>query len=111
MAKNRTPKLTHRGVAAVALASAGLVAVALNGFPVQAALAAYAAYLLFTGHGRRVAAIVPTARQALRALCWVVVALAVLAAAQGPVGPGGAQLGLCLAAALAITLRLTRNTR
>lgn len=111
MAKNRTPKLTHRGVAVVALASAGLVAVALNGFPVQAALAAYAAYLLFTGHGRRVAAIVPSARQALRALCWMVVALAVLAVASGTTGPGGAQLGLCLAAALAMTLRLTRNTR
>lgn len=111
MPKTRTPKLTHRGVAAVAVASAGLVAVALNGFPVQAALVAYVGYLLFTGHGKRVAAIVPSARQALRALCWLIVALAVLAAANGTTGPGGAQLGLSLAAALAMTLRLTRNTR
>lgn len=111
MAQHRTPKLTHRGVAAVAVASAGLVALALNGFPVPAALIAYAAYALATGHGKRVAAIIPSARQALRALCWVVVALAVVSATQGTTGPGGAQLGLCLAAALAVTLRLTRNTR
>lgn len=111
MTKNRTPKLTQRGVAVVALASAGLVAAALNGYPVQAALVAYAAHLLATGHGRRVAAIIPSARQSLRAVCWIVVALAVVAAAQGPTGPGGAQLGLSLAAGLAMTLRLTRNTR
>lgn len=111
MSKHRPAKLTHQGVAAAAIAVAGLVAVALNGFPVHAGLAAYAVYLLTSGHGRRVAAIIPTARQALRALCWVVVALAVLAAAQGTTGPGGAQFGLCLAAALATSLRLTRNTR
>jgi len=108
MAQHRTHKLSHRGVAAVALTAAALVAVALNGFPVHAGLAAYALYLLATGHGSRVAAIIPTARQALRALCWVVVALAVVTATQGPTGPGGAQLGLCLAAGLATTLRLTR---
>lgn len=111
MAQHRTHRLAHRSVAVVALASAALVAVALNGFPVQAGMAAYVAYLLATGHGRRVAAIIPTARQVLRALCWVVVALAVVTATQGPTGPGGAQLGLSLAAALATTLRLTRNTR
>lgn len=111
MAQHRSTKLTHQGVAVVAVAVAGLVAVALNGYPVHAGLTAYAAYLLTSGHGRRVAFIIPTARQALRALCWVVVALAVLAAAQGTTGPGGAQFGLCLAAALATTLRLTRNAR
>lgn len=111
MAQHRTTKLTHQGVAVVAVAVAGIVAAAQNGYPVHAGLAAYAVYLLTSGHGRRVASIVPTARQALRALCWVVVALAVLAAAQGTTGPGGAQFGFCLAAALATTLRLTRNTR
>ena len=111
MAKKQTVKLTHRGVAVVALASAGLVAVALNGYPIQAALAGYAAYLLATDHGRHIARIIPTARQALRAICWVVVALAAFTAMQGTTAPGGAQLGLSLASALAMTLRLTRNNR
>lgn len=111
MSQHRTHKLSHRGVAVVAVATAGLVAIALNGFLLEAGMAAYAGYLLMSGHGRRVAAIIPTARQALRALCWGIVALAVFAATQGPTGPGGAQLGLCLAAALAMTLRLTRDTR
>lgn len=109
MAKNRTMKLTHRGVAVVAVAAAGLVALALNGFLLEAAAIAYVTHFLATGRIRRVAAALPTARQLLRGLCWVVVAVAVLAAAQGSTGPGGAQLGLCLAAALATTLRVTRN--
>lgn len=111
MAQHRTPKLTHRGVAVVALASAGLVALAMNGHFVIAAAIAYGAYLLVTDHGKRVAAIIPTARQSLRALCWTVAGLAVLVAAQGTTAPGGSQLGLCLAVAMAVTLRLTRNTR
>jgi hypothetical protein len=111
VAKKQTVKLTHRGVAVVALAVAGLVALALNGFLVEAAMAGYAVYLLATGHGCRVARIIPTATQALRALCWIVAALAAVTAAQGTTAPGGPQLGLCLAAALAVALRLTRNAR
>lgn len=49
------------------------------------------------------------ARRRLRAGCWCVVWLAVLQAAQGTTAPGGATLGLALAATLATTLRLTRN--
>lgn len=51
--------------------------------------------------------------QRLRATCWAVVALAVLHATQTPAttAPGGATLGLILAAALATALRLTRGTR
>lgn len=109
MAKRQITKLTRRGVAVVATGVAGLVAVALNGFLLEVALVAYVAYLLSTGHGKRVAQMIPTARQALRALCWVVVAAATLMAAQGTTAPGGPQLGLCLAAALAAALRLTRN--
>lgn len=109
MARNRSPKLTHQGVALVAVAVAGLVAVALNGFLVEAALASYAGYLLVSRRATRVSRIIPTARQTLRVVCWVVVALAVVVAGQGTTGPGGPQLGLCLAAALATALRLTRN--
>ncbi len=111
MAQQRTTKLTRRGTLIASLAVAGLVAVALNGFLIETALITYVAYLLANGRGKRVARIIPTATQALRALCWVVVAIAVVVAAQGTTAPGGATLGLCLAAALAAALRLTRNTR
>ena len=111
MANTQPVKLSQNGVAAVALGVACLVALAGNGFLLEASMAAYALNLLVRGNTKNVASIIPSARQALRAVCWVVVAAATLAATQGTTAPGGAQLGLCLAAALAVALRLTRNTR
>lgn len=50
------------------------------------------------------------AQRRLRALGWLVVALAVIHAGQGTTAPGGAKLGLILAGALAWQLHRTRNT-
>lgn len=108
----RPVRLSQRGVLVVAVIAGGLVIAAANGHAGPAALAAYGLYLLVTGRVAAVAQLLPTARQVLRGLCWSAVALATLAVAQGTTAPGGATLGLALAAALAVALRLTaRNGR
>lgn len=106
---NAPVKLTNRGVAVAATGVAVLVAFASSGHPVIALAVALTAYALVTGRVAAVAALVPTATQALRALCWVVVAVVAVAAANDVTGPGGATLGLALAAALATALRCTRH--
>lgn len=107
----RSVKLTQRGIAVIATVAGGLVLLAAAGHAAIAAIVGYALYLLVSGRGRRVARILPTARQALRALGWTAVALAVTASAQGTTAPGGATLGVALAVALATALKLTATSR
>ncbi len=109
-AAHRPVRLSQRGCGVVALAVAGLVALAGLGHPGAAALAGGALYLLLSGRVAAVAAAVPSAHQVLRGLAWVVVAVAVLAALQGSTAPGGSLLGFACAAALATYLR-TSSTR
>ena len=105
-------KLSQRGVAVVAVTVAGLVLAAGLGATGPAALGAVALYLLLSGRGSAVAHIVPTARRALRALCWVAVAVATVTALQSQQpGPSGSALGLALAAGLATALRCTSGRR
>lgn len=107
----RPVRLSQRGVLVVSIITGGLVVAAANGYAGYAALGAYALYLLVTGKAAAVARIVPSARQSLRALCWVAVAGAAILALQGTTAPGGSGFGLALAAALAVALKLTsRNT-
>ncbi len=111
--RNAKPvKLSPRGCGVVATVVAGLVALAGSGHVGAATLGAILLYLLVGGGASAVAAVIPDARQALRGVCWIVVALAALAAAQGSTAPGGPTLGFALAAALATYLRLSaRRTR
>jgi hypothetical protein len=105
-------RLTQRGAGIVAVVTGGLVIAAFNGFAGPAALLGYGLYLLVSGKAAAAARVLPTASQMLRGLCWVAVAGATLLAFQGATAPGGSTLGLALAAALAVALKLTaRNTR
>lgn len=105
----RPAKLSQRGVAVVAVTVAVAVLLAGNGHAGLALAIAVAAYVLVGGGASAVAKILPDARQVLRGLSWAAVAGAVLMASQGTTAPGGATLGLALAAALATALRLTRR--
>jgi hypothetical protein len=113
--RNGAVKLTQRGIGAVSLSVAVLVALAATGHTGVAALLGYALYLLVSGRGKHVARIVPSARKALRALAWSAVAVAAVMASQahqdGASGASGPVLGLALAAALATALRLTSRRK
>lgn len=110
--RNTPVRLSQRGIGAVALAVAGLVVLAANGHAGVAVLGAYSLYLLVSGRAAAVARIVPSARQALRALAWTAAAVATATALQSQQGGAtGPVLGLALAAALATVLRLTAGRR
>jgi hypothetical protein len=110
--RRTTPvRLSQRGVAVVALAVAGLAVAAATGHQGVAALLGSGLYLLVSGRATAVAAALPTARQVLRGIAWTVAATATLVAVQGTTAPGGATLGLALAAALATALKLTATSR
>lgn len=106
---NAPVKLTNRGVAVAATGVAGLVVTAMAGHPLIAITVALTAYALVTGRVAVVAAMIPTMVQSLRGLCWVVVAVVAVSASSDVTGPGGATLGLALAAALATALHCTRH--
>jgi len=110
MRRNSNVKLTARGKAAVTVAAVALVLLAMNGFAPHVTALVFGVWTIVAGHWKRVAAMIPTARQSLRALCWVVVAVAAYAATQGLEAPGGPQLGLALATGLAVALHLTRRS-
>ena len=107
--RTATRRPSQRRIGTVALAVAGLVALAGAGHALTAVLGAVALYVLVTGRVAASATMLPSARQVLRGLCWGAVAAAVAMSAQGPTQVGGATLGLALAAALATALRLTRK--
>lgn len=102
----RKAKLTDRGVGVVAVVAGVATAVAMHGHLLEALMAAYVLYLLRSG---RAARLLPTAKQSMRAVCWIVAAGAALMALNDSTAPGGATLGLSLAVALATALRLTRH--
>lgn len=104
---HRRATLSRNATGAVAVIVAALVMLVGHGHSAVAALGAVTLYLLVKGRRGPVAGSGTAARRVLRALCWVVVAVAVAAAAQGVSAPGGATFGLALAAALATALRLT----
>jgi hypothetical protein len=111
--RSKTLRLTSRGVAVVsviaALAAAGVAALAMNGHLGVAALIALTAYMLFGGGAARVAKHLPSQIQLLRAVCWTVAGTAAVIAMSPTTAPGGATLGVALAAATATALHVTRN--
>lgn len=109
--KRRSRKLSQRGTGIAAVAVAVLVLLAGAGFTSVAALAGAILYWQVKDCRGPVAGSGTTARRLLRALCWAAVAAAVALAAQGWPAPGGATLGLALAAGLATALKLTSQRR
>lgn len=103
----RRKGLSRNAVGAVAVTVAALVLLAGHGATAVAAIGVVALYALVKGRCGPVAGSGTTARQTLRALCWAAVTAAVALAVQGLAAPGGATLGLALAAGLATALRLT----
>lgn len=101
------PRLSQRGKGAVAVTVAVLVLIAGHGHAGAASLVGLVLYCLVTDRASAVASIVPSARQALRGLAWVVVAVAFVTASQGTAAAGGPLLGVALAAALGTYLKLT----
>lgn len=106
--KTATRRLSHRGATAVALTVACLVLLAGCGHAAVALLGFVALYVLVIRGAAVRPGSIPAPRRTLRALAWLAVATAVLASVQGSTAPGGATLGLALAAGLATALKLRR---